>query len=419
MTLILIALNRENIMDKISTVSQCRLCDSSDIIEILNFGNIPLANNLRGSADLDKEEFTAPLRVFQCRACGSNQLFDEVLPELLFKNYNYSSPPNLRGHFEEYALTTSTNIGLEKDDLVIGIGGNNGLLELEYQKLGFSNVLNIEPAENISKISEKNGIDTCNKFFNIETAGEIFDNLDQKAKLITCNNCFGHIPDLNEIVKGIKILLDPRGYFVFENAYWLNTILNLDVGQCYHEHLYYHSIKPLKQFFEKHGLVIAEIELNKVQLGSFRCYVTWPENSSYNSSSVKNLIKLEEDFGLYRADIYEKFKRDVEYAGIKLRAQIELSGGKIALYGVPAKIVLLIKLFELEKYIDFACEDSEIKVGRFIPGTSIPIKSTEYWRMANSLGGVRATLIGAYNFADDIINKNSEIPKNNWIIPFK
>lgn len=400
-------------MDSVKTIKSCRLCDSSDIYEILNFGEMPLSNNLRDSADLDKEEFTAPLRAFQCRACGSNQLFDEVAPDILFKNYNYASPPNLRGHFEEYALTTSTNIGLEKDDLVVGIGGNNGLLEMEYQKLGFLNAINIEPAENIAKISNKNGINTVVEFFDSKTAKEILIQ-SGKAKLITCNNCFAHIPDLNEIVEGIKILLDPRGYFVFENAYWLNTILNLDAGQVYAEHIYYHSIKPLDIFFKKHGLEIVEIELNKVQLGSFRIYVTWLENSSYNSTSVKNLIKLEEDFGLYRADTYEKFKRDVEWAGTKLRQQLENNlPNKVALYGVPAKIVLLIKLWELEKYIDYAVDDSKIKWGKFVPGTKIPIHGSDYWTKSN----VTAILIGAYNFADDIMKKYPEV--KNWIIPFK
>lgn len=402
-------------MDNIKTTNSCRLCDSTDIIEILNFSNVPLANNLRDSAD-STGEFRAPLRVFQCKNCGSHQLFDEVAPDILFKNYNYSSPPNLQKHFAEYADTTTRVLPIKKNDLIVGIGGNNGLLEVEYKKLGFDNIINIEPAGNIAKISEGNGIETINEFFTPNLAERIYKYDYVKAKLITCNNCFAHIPDLNEIVEGIKILLDPQGYFVFENAYWLNTILNLDVGQVYAEHIYYHSIKPLKQFFNKHGLTIAEVELNNVQMGSFRIYVTWTKNCGYQSSSVNNLIKLEEDFGLYKEETYSNLLNvKLHESHVNLLEQLSSNRpGKIALYGVPAKIVLLIQYFGLEKYIDYAVEESSLKVGKFVPGTKIEIKSREFWVNDDPA----TTIIGAYNFANDIKKKNYDY-YGKWIIPFE
>jgi len=402
-------------MDNIKTVSACRLCDSSDIIEILNFGEVPLANNIRESADLTGE-FRAPLRVFQCKNCGSNQLFDEVAPDILFKNYNYSSPPNLQKHFTEYADTTTRVLPIKKNDLIVGIGGNNGLLEIEYKKLGFNNIINIEPAVNIAKISEGNGIETINEFFTPNLAERIYKYDYVKAKLISSNNCFAHVSDLNEIVEGIKILLDPQGYFVFENAYWLNTVLNLDVGQVYAEHIYYHSIKPLKQFFRKHGLTISEIELNNVQMGSFRIYVTWIKNCGYESSSVNNLIKLEEDFGLYKQETYNNLLNvDLHESHVSLLEQLSSNRpGKIALYGVPAKIVLLIQYFGLEKYIDYAVEESSLKVGKFVPGTNIEIKSREFWVNDDPV----TTIIGAYNFANDIKKKNYDY-YGKWIIPFE
>ena len=402
-------------MDNIKTVSACRLCDSSDIIEILNFGEVPLANNIRESADLTGE-FRAPLRVFQCKNCGSNQLFDEVAPDILFKNYNYSSPPNLQKHFTEYADTTTRVLPIKKNDLIVGIGGNNGLLEIEYKKLGFNNIINIEPAVNIAKISEGNGIETINEFFTPNLAERIYKYDYVKAKLISSNNCFAHVSDLNEIVEGIKILLDPQGYFVFENAYWLNTVLNLDVGQVYAEHIYYHSIKPLKQFFRKHGLTISEIELNNVQMGSFRIYVTWIKNCGYESSSVNNLIKLEEDFGLYKQETYNNLLNvDLHESHVSLLEQLSSNRpGKIALYGVPAKIVLLIQYFGLEKYIDYAVEESNLKVGKFVPGTKIEIKSREFWVNDDPA----TTIIGAYNFANDIKKKNYDY-YGKWIIPFE
>lgn len=399
-------------MEKIKTVSACRLCDSTDISEILNFGNVALANNYRDSADTTGE-FTAPLRVFQC-SCGSIQLFDEVNSDVLFGNgYNYASPPNLQKHFEEYALTTTEKVlDIEKSDLIVGIGGNNGLLEIEYKKLGFENIVNIEPAQNIAKLSEGNGIETINEFFTPNLATRIYKYDYRKAKLITCNNCFAHIPDLNEIVEGIKVLLDPRGYFVFENAYWLNTILGFDAFQVYSEHIYYHSIKPLVKFFIKHGLELFDVSLNGIQLGSFRCFVGWP-GAHEISSSVNNLIKLETDFGLYRASTYQKFNRDVEYEKVKFLSRIDARNHKkIALYGVPAKIVLLIKLWGLENYIDYAIDSSPIKHKKYIPGTKIKIHPVEFWEKDEP----SATIVGAYNFFEDVAKKHPNY--KNWIVPF-
>ena len=192
--------------------------------------------------------------------------------------------------------------------------------------------------------------------------------------------------------------------------------MNLDVGQVYAEHIYYHSIKPLKQFFNKHGLTIAEVELNNVQMGSFRIYVTWTKNCGYQSSSVNNLIKLEEDFGLYKEETYSNLLNvKLHESHVNLLEQLSSNRpGKIALYGVPAKIVLLIQYFGLEKYIDYAVEESSLKVGKFVPGTKIEIKSREFWVNDDPA----TTIIGAYNFANDIKKKNYDY-YGKWIIPFE
>lgn len=396
-------------MSLITTINKCRLCDSLNIKNILDFGNIPLANNLRSFEDLDKEEFKAPLRIFQCLDCGSNQLHDEVNPELLFSNYNYASPPNLKNHFEGYArYCCSIFPHLNEYSLVVGIGGNNGLLEKEFLNLGISNVINVEPAKNIAELSIKNGVNTINSFFNIDLAKQIVQKYG-KAQLITANNVFAHIPDLNEIVLGIKELLTKDGVFVFENAYLLNTIFNLDFGQVYSEHIFYHSIKPLNQFFKKHGLEIFDVQLNDVQLGSFRIFVSFPGNYAINN--VYNLIKVENDFGLYREETYCDFNNKIDKELQRINKLIG-SSTSVAIYGIPAKAVLLIDKFNLKDKISFAVDDSPIKQGKYVPGTKIPIKNSQFWKE----NAPEKTIIGAYNFAADIIKKN---PYNGqWIIPF-
>jgi hypothetical protein len=396
----------------IREINNCRLCGTSLGSNLIDFGDIPLANNLKIEEDLSKCEFTAPLIATSCPTCGSHQLKFEVHPDILFKNYSYETPPNLRKHFEEYAQTVEQMFQPQENDVIIGIGGNNGMLEHEFIKIGHKNVYNFEPAENIAAISSTNVPNTINAFFNTESAEKFLLNAE-KAKIITCNNCFAHIPDLDSIVDGIKLLLREDGVFVFENAYLLNTLLNKDFGQYYSEHIFYHSVKPLIGFFKKHGLRIFDVQLNDVQMGSMRVFVTWENGKMQTSSSVNNLLKLEDDFKLYESGTYKTFLSQV--ADEKDKLITELAKYKsVVLYGVPAKIVLLINYFGIEKYIQYAVDDSLLKVGRYIPGTKILIKPSEKWKQDEP----KATLIGAYNFSDDIIKKNNSY-NGKWIVPFK
>ena len=394
------------------TVSVCRLCDSSKVKQVLDFGLVPLANNLRIKEDLDKEEFRAPLRVFVCLDCGSCQLYDEVDPNLLFKEYNYASPNNLKGHFASYAFELSEKY-LSPASIVVGIGGNNGLLEQEFIKRGVKSVINVDPAANITQSCDKNII-VINEFFNKETAQKIKGEYGQ-ADLITANNVFAHIPNLNEVVEGIKILLNSyTGVFVFENAYLLNTLMNDDFGQFYSEHVYYQAVKPLVKFFKKHGLALFDVELNNVQMGSLRGKVCFEHSPVCEmSTSVANLTKLEENYGLYNLKAFDDFRKRIDDSSYKLRCDVGYSSSRVALYGVPAKIVLALQHWGLKK-IEYAVDDSPIKVGKYIPGTKIEIKTSEFWKNDKP----KNTIIGAYNFADDIKKKNPEYT-GNWIVPFE
>lgn len=396
----------------VKKITNCRLCGSQLPAAVFNFGLVPLANNLKSRENLEKKEFKAPLMATTCNKCGSHQLLYEVDPGILFRNYQYATPPNLIPHFKEYAATVSQKMKLKKKDTIIGIGGNNGILEHEFIKLGYSHVFNFEPAANIAAISAKSVPNTIAEFFNVANARKFLATYG-KATLITSNNCFAHIPDLNSIVKGIKSLLTDEGVFIFENAYLLNTIINKDIGQYYAEHIFYHSIKPLSVFFKKQGLRIFDVQLNEVQMGSIRVYVCRESSKRDTSTSVNNLIKLENDCKLTEPATFARLLLEVEMEKSKLVNELK-KYKKVALYGVPAKIVLLINYFGIEKYIRYAVDDSPIKVGKYIPGTKIPIKSSLEWQEDNS----PATMIGAYNFSDDIINKNKGYT-GKWIIPFK
>jgi hypothetical protein len=398
----------------IKEYNHCRLCGSTDIKTILDFGETALANSYVNKEDLGKEEFKAPLKVFLCRSCGLSQLSCDVNPDILFKNYLYESSKGLEKHFKDYASHTTRLLKLKEQDTVIGIGGNTGLLESEYNKLGL-NAINVEPAKNIAEKSKENGVETVCKFFNEETAEEILRKYGH-AQVIQGNNVLAHVP-LEEIVKGMKILLDLSGFIIQENAYWLDTVRNKDIFQIYSEHLLYISIKPLQKFYEKHGFRIFHVEYNNVQNGSFRAYICRREALHEEDPSVKQAIKNEEEFGLYSLETYDKLKQDVLVIKKSLQAFLKKNKGKkMGIFGVPAKLLLLIKHFDIEKYFSFAVEDSDLKINKYIPNTKIKIYSrAEFYN--SDLKNAEIMLVGAYNFYDQIVRNNSDY-KGVWVNPF-
>ena len=398
-------------MENIKEISSCGLCGCDKLTTYLNFGSSPLANSLKEK--IDEKEFQAPLEIVKCENtdCQCFQLKHQVSPEILFNNYSYRSAIGLQKHFEEYAKTTSEYLKLEKGDFIVGIGGNTGLLEQEYQKLGFCNVVNVEPAKNIAQESKQSGVTTFTGFFNEDIDISGYNHLF--AKLITCNNCFAHT-DLKPIIEGVKTLLNEDGFLIIENSYWLDVVKNSDAFQCYSEHYFYHHIKGLKNFFDIHGFDLFKVTYSSVQCGSFRIYVKWKENKKFEiDNSVAAAIKNEEEFGLFDKETYHDLIGKLFHIKFKLGTilnEITQQNKKIGIFGVAAKTVLMLKYFGISEYFSLATDDSDLKWQKFIPGTSIKIVSKdEFWSQ-----NFDYVLPGAYNFFDFIRERNKD--KNcKWI----
>lgn len=394
-------------------IDKCRLCDSQNLKKILDFGLVPLANALRQEKDLEKEEFCSPLELYSCEDCFCFQLGHNVDPNILFSDYNYETSKGLQGHFEEFARSSLQFLKINaKEAFIVGIGGNTGILEKEYQKAG-ATVLNIEPAKNIAKISQNNGIETISEFFNSKVAEDIVSGF-QKADLITCANCFAHIPDLNEIVKGIKILMKENGVFIFENAYWAENFRNFDFGQIYAEHVLYHTIQPLYTFFKKHGLKLFHVEQNDNQSGSIRGYVCF-SNAKKEDDTVKDLYTKEIWDGIYDPQLLSNFPFQLSSLKEKVQKAMkdnQFQGKSMAIYGVTAKLTLLLKFFDISKYFQYAVDESPLKVGKYVPGTKIKIVNKEYF-INNP---VDVIFLGAYNFKNLIIENNPQ-HRGEWFYP--
>lgn len=398
----------------VETITNCRLCNSSNIPIIWDFGISPLANAFKNTEDLDKEELQFPLRYFKCLDCHSIQLKDEVDSNILFKEYLYESPPNLIPHFKELAKTTFDYLGLSTGSKVIDIGSNNGLLLQEYKNFGCK-VVGFEPCDRIAQKARDKGIGTFSKFFNCGSAEE-FALQYKSPELITSTNCFAHVSDLNGFVEALTILMGHDSYFVFENAYLLNTLENKDFGQAYFEHFYMHSICPLEKLFNKHGLELFHVSYNNVQMGSIRGFVRKIGNIKHRDKSAIRLAKWNElHGGLLELDIYNNFIEDIQDKKnilINKLEDVKKQGKSISVYAWPAKMTLLNKYFGLEKYINYVIEESPVKTGKFCPGTKLEIKNLDYFKS----NPTDICLIGAYNFEKDIKAKNLWY-KGEWILP--
>ena len=399
--------------------NECRICKSEDLELVLDLGIQPPANAFIKEQDLEKNEDKFPLRLFFCKNCYLVQLLDIVDKEYLFKKYLYltgSSKP-IVSHFRNYAMDIFNNfLQNSKDCFVIEIGSNDGSLLNEFKKLG-TEVLGIEPAQNIAKIANDDGIQTINNFLNVEIAEKISS--EKKASVIVANNVLGHVEDLKEFVKCVKMLLDNEGIFVFEVPYLIDLIQNLEFDTIYHEHLSYFSLKPLIRLMSEFGLEIFNIEKQSVHGGTVRIFVSNKDIFTVNES-VKKFIQLETDLQLNKIEIYEKFSYEVKELKIKilnLLNNLKENHKSLFGYGASAKGNVLLNYCNIDHTIlDFIIDTTPIKQNKFSPGTHIPILSPE---KINDKGDGDVALLLAWNYEEQILDKehNFRSRGGNFLIP--
>ena len=387
----------------IKEIKFCRLCGSKNLEPLFDFGNVSLANDLVKVGE-NRKSLESPLVVVRCEDCFAVQLKHTVDPIVLFKNYSYLTPPNFDSHFKEYAKTVSSHLKLKKGEPVIEIGGNTGLLCSHFKKLGYDPI-NVEPCLQIANIAREKGIKIYHGFFDKQTARRLKGAHTGIVKLIVATNVLAHV-DLDVVMEGVKEILHDDGILVMENAYLPKSIEFKDMFQVYAEHLMYYTLTPLKKYFHKHGYNLFRVEFNDIQLGSFRAYI----GKRCDHISIKRALEWEEKNGFNSIERYKLFIKEVENLKNKLYNFL-INVDDISIYGVTAKVVLLLKYIGFNKF-KYAIDDSKIKVNHFIPGTNIEIKSSDFFRK----NPTKYCLLGAYNFEKDIIKAHTWY-KGTWINP--
>ena len=385
--------------------TKCRATGSERINPVISLGLSPLANNLLNSEKEVAEMY--PLEMTYCPESHNCQLSYVVPPGKLFDHYLYvsSTAASFRKHFQEAAQLFAKSYKLNEDSLVIDIGSNDGVFLKPLLEKGI-NVLGVEPAKNVAKIAEENGVPTLNSYFDKKAADQIIEKYG-KADLVTASNVFAHADNLTEIAECAFEILKENGTFIVEVQSMIDMIDNVIFDNIYHEHVNYWSATSMNNFFQKLGFSIVQIERINTHGGSIRVYV---ENKPTQiDDSVNQILELENEKGLTNYSTYLDFAKKVE--NIKTNTiqsinYLKTKNKSIVGFGAPAKATTVLNYFGIStQYIDYIVEDNELKHNLFVPGVNIPIKSKDNLH-ENPPDYI---LVLAWNFFDDIKKNNPEL----------
>lgn len=347
-----------------------------------------------------------PLDLFLCLKCGHAQLLDVVSPDILFGSYIYvtSSSPGLVEHFRSYAEELLGWLQPPAGALAVDIGSNDGTL-LRFFKDASLRVVGVDPALEIGRRATAQGIETRTAFFGPEIAKQVREERGS-ATIVTANNVFAHTDDLGAMADGVRSLLADDGVFVFEVSYLLDMIDGMIFDLIYHEHLDYHSVKPLMSFLSSRGLELIDVRRNASKGGTLRCIAQLAGAGRPTSPTLARMIAHEDAVGLHRVETYSRWAERIALVGSKVNGMIRdlrAQGKTIAGYGASATGTVLTYTFGLADFIDFIVDDVPERQGRFSPGHHIPVVG------ANRIYEDRPdyVIVLAWRFADMIISKHS------------
>jgi SAM-dependent methyltransferase len=357
---------------------RCRFCGANLQRTFVDLGMSPLCETYPSPADLNRGETYYPLHVYVCDQCFLVQLEQYESSESIFSDYAYFSSYSdswLR-HAENYCDKMIKRFGLSDQSFVVEVASNDGYL-LQYFVARNVPALGIEPAANVAKVAVEKGVPTLVRFFGAQLAKEMATD-GRCADLVLGNNVLAQVPDLNDFVEGLKILLKPDGVLTLEFPHLLRLIERNEFDTIYHEHFSYFSMTSTVRILEAHGLKAFDVEELTTHGGSLRVYACRSENQSHViEPSVQKLIAEEQRAELGSAEGYDSFARQVKQtklAFVDFLLNAAKQGKTVVGYGAPGKSATLLHYCGIGKdLIEYTVDRSQYKQGRFLPGTHIPI----------------------------------------------
>lgn len=389
-----------------ASVKPCRFCGAPLHRTFVDLGMSPLCETYPAPADLNRGEIYYPLHTYVCEECFLVQLEEYESPESIFGDYPYFSSysDSWLKHADNYCGKMVTRLGLNEESLAVEVASNDGYL-LQYFVQRKVPVLGIEPAANVAKVAIEKGIPTLVRFFGAQVAAELADG-GQCADLVLGNNVLAQVPDLNDFVEGLKILLKPHGVLTLEFPHLLQLIRHNEFDTIYHEHFSYFSMLTTVRILEAHGLKAIDVEELPTHGGSLRVYACRAEEQTHVvTPRVRELIAEEEKAGLTTPEGYDAFARQVKKTKLDL-VQFLLTaaqeGKSVAGYGAPGKSATLLHYCGIGKdLIEYTVDRSPHKQGRLLPGTHIPIYHPDRIRETKP----DYVMILPWNLKDEIIGQ--------------
>lgn len=361
-----------------TATGQCRFCGTSLHRTFVDLGLSPLCETYPAASDFHRGEVYYPLHVYVCEKCFLVQLEEYESAESIFTDYAYFSSysDSWLKHSENYCNKVKSRFGLNEESFVVEVASNDGYLLQYFVRQGVP-VLGIEPAANVAKVAVEKGVPTLVRFFGTELANELTAD-GRSADLVLGNNVLAQVPDLNDFVEGLKILLKPDGVLTLEFPHLLKLIELNEFDTIYHEHFSYFSMLTTVRIMEAHGLKLFDVDELKSHGGSLRVYACRRECSKHVlQPSVAKVLADEQIAGLSTPEGYETFARQVratKLALVEFLLTAAKQGKSVAGYGAPGKSATLLHYCGIGKdLIEYTVDRSPYKQGRFLPGNHIPI----------------------------------------------
>ncbi len=363
----------------------CRSCGAPLDQVMVDLGSSPLANSYLSAAALAQAEAFLPLCVFVCDRCWLCQLPECATPQEIFSDYAYFSSfsTSWLEHAKSYVDLVVPRFGLGPASQVVEIASNDGYLLRNFVERGIP-VLGVEPAANVAEAARKIGIPTEVRFFGRETARDLVAR-GHAADLVLGNNVLAHVPDLDDFVGGLAILLKDEGVLTMEFPHLVQMIAGNQFDTIYHEHYSYFSFVAVERVFAAHGLELFDVEELPTHGGSLRIYARHRASTGDApgplTPPVAALLARERALGVETLSYYAGFServRETKRALLEFLIREKRAGKRIVGYGAPAKGNTLLNYCGVRgDFLDYTVDRSPHKQGLFLPGTRIPIRAPE------------------------------------------
>ncbi len=398
----------------------CRFCAAPLKHTFVDLGMSPLCESYVSAEKLNEMEAFYPLHVQVCERCYLVQLQEFVSPESIFGEYAYFSSysDTWLQHASDYVDMIVKRLKLGKESLAVELASNDGYLLRNFVKMGIP-VLGIEPAANIAKVAIEKGVPTMIKFFGLGLASEMARE-GRRADLVIGNNVLAQVPDLNDFVHGIGVILKPEGVATLEFPHLIQLMGGSQYDTIYHEHFSYFSLITVEKVFEAHGMTLFDVEELPTHGGSIRIYA---RNSADRSKPVsRRVVELRERelaAGLDRMDTYSSFSETVKESKrglLEFLIGAKRAGKRMAGYGAPGKGNTLLNYCGIRTdFLDYTVDRNPYKQGKFLPGTHIPIYPVE--RLFETRP--HYVLILPWNFKEEIVKQMARIREwgGKFVVP--